>query len=152
MAKQDGLINQSSHGIAQKSEILVMDDQIERHDLFLRFIGNGFDSVYTAETMLTLMENGQVNAKVLFWDHDLGSNMKGSEMVKAMIAQNIELPTVKRIYVHSANLAGNRMMVEDLQQHYPNIITSMTPISWLNDEFQNMKRDKEAFKTFLIGD
>ena len=93
MAKQDGLVQQNSHGIAQKKKILVMDDQIERHDLFLKFLGPDFDSVYTGESMLSLIESGGLTAEVLFWDHDLGLHMNGTQMLKELIRQNLKLPT-----------------------------------------------------------
>ena len=152
MAKQDGLVNQSFHGIIQRQSILVMDDQIERHDLFLRFLGPEFDSIYTAEAMLSILEEGALRAEILFWDHDLGLHMNGTEMVQTIVSKNIEMPSVKKIFVHSANPAGNRNMVMELQKHYPSIISAMTPISYLNDEFKNLKGNREAFKAFLLGD
>jgi len=152
MAKQDGLVGQSTRGITQRKTILVMDDQIERHDMFLRFIGDGFDSIYTAETMLTMVEAGAVNAEVLFLDHDLGVNMNGSNLVDEMVKQHLELPTVKRIYVHSANIGGNHYMVRKLQEEYPDIQVTMSPITWLSDEFRARKQDRKAFKDFILGE
>lgn len=152
MAKQDGLVNQCYNGIPQKKAILVMDDQIERHDLFVRLLGAEFDSIYTAEAMLTLLENKLVSAEILFWDHDLGMNMNGTQMIRELIRHNIEMPTVRKIFVHSANSARNREMVEDLTKHYPNIKTYITPISYLTDEFKAMKNNREEFKAFLLGD
>ncbi len=152
MAKQDGLVNQQFHSIAQKKAILVMDDQIERHDLFLKFIGPDFDSVYTGEAMLSLIEGGDLTAQVLFWDHDLGLYMNGTQLLRELIRQNLKMPSVRKIFVHSANGARNNEMVEDLRVHYPDIKTYITPISYLTDEFKAMKNNREEFKAFLLGD
>ena len=152
MAKQDGLVQSSSHGITLKKTILVMDDQIERHDLFLKFLGPDFDSVYTGEAMLSLIESGGLIAEVLFWDHDLGLYMNGTQMLKELIRQGLKLPTVRKIFVHSANGARNNEMVEDLKRYYPDIKTYITPISYLTDEFRTLGNKREAFRNFLLGD
>jgi CheY-like chemotaxis protein len=132
---------------------IVLDDDVERHELFNRWLGDCFYSVYTAEDLLKRLRLGST-AKVLFLDHDLGSStaMDGTALIKAMREENIALPTVDIIYIHSNNNSKNQYMQKELQALYPKISVNLAPITWLGDKWVEYGRDRTTFKKILLGE
>jgi len=150
MAKQTGLNKSVMHTPPQRRPVVVLDDQIVRHESFLRYLGNCFDSLYTAESLLTIIEGEGLNAETLFLDRDLGPGMNGSEMVKYMIEHDLKMPSVKKIVVHSGNAGMGLNMVEDLSKAYPDIQVVFIPISQINDLYKENGCNREAMKAYLL--
>jgi DNA-binding NtrC family response regulator len=129
--------------------ILVLDDDIDRHNLFVRYIGNTFNSVYTAEDLLHIIEKGWLKAKILFLDHDLGTGMDGTAFVKALAEKKPPLPTVTHIYIHSANVSKNSSMAYTLKDVYPDKVVKLFPVTQLSDVWEDNGRNKDALRDFL---
>ena len=72
-----------------------------------------FDKIFLdAESFLEWYKNNPQAIEVLSLDHDLGLNkMTGYDLVKEIVSIN---PTIKAIYIHSANPIGFKNMLSYL--------------------------------------
>ena len=132
-----------------KHKILILDDDMDRFTLFTKLIGSEYDSVYTAENLLSEIKRGNIVAETLMLDHDLGANMNGSEMAKILKDEKIPLPTVKRILIHSNNTSRNTEMAYILQEAYPDKVVKLFPTSQINDVWNELERSKTAMRDFI---
>lgn len=134
-----------------KHQILILDDDLDRFSLFSKLIGNEYDAVHTAESLLRAIRRGEVVADTLMLDHDLGANMNGSELAKTLRDEKLLLPTVKRILIHSNNTSRNTAMAYILQEAYPDKVVKLFPTSQINDVWEELQRDKVALRNFILN-
>ncbi len=135
-----------------KHQILILDDSVERHSLFSKLLGPKHDEVFTAENLLSSIQKGQIVAEVLLLDHDLGSNMDGTELVKTIQSEKLTLPTVRNIFIHSNNSYGANRMVQILRETFPEKTIEFLPSSRINDMWNDLGRDSEALRKILLSD
>ena len=133
--------------------ILVLDDDLDRHNYFARLFGSCFDSVYSAENLLSNIRAGALESVALFLDRDLGSGMNGNEFVDTLKNEHLEMPaSIKHIYIHSNNIPAAIRMEADLKQIYPNLHIEQVATSRLNDLSVEVGRNQEALRKLFIGD
>jgi len=134
-----------------KHQILILDDDVTRFSLFTKLIGNDYDSSYTAESFLASIRKGEIVADTLMLDHDLGSGLNGTGMAKAIRDEKLQLPTVKRILIHSNNTVGGTNMLMILQEAFPDMTIKLFPTSQINDVWEELGRDKIALRNFILS-
>ncbi len=134
-----------------KHSILILDDSDERHRLFAKYIGNTFDSLYTAERLLSAIQLKELVADTLFLDHDLGTGMDGTAFVNALQAEKLEMPSVKRIFVHSNNVGKNTNMALTLNALYPDKIVKLAPVTWIGDVWNDLERDAKRVREYFCN-
>lgn len=134
-----------------KHQILILDDDVTRFSLFTKLIGNDYDSSYTAESFLASIRKGEIVADTLMLDHDLGSRLNGTGMAKAIRDEKLQLPTVKRILIHSNNTVGGTNMLMILQEAFPDMTIKLFPTSQINDVWEELGRDKIALRNFILS-
>lgn len=134
------------------NRILILDDNIDRLDLFTKIIGYTYSFYYTAEDLLSSIRNNKITAELLLLDHDLGPTvMDGSTLANILKKENLQLPTVKRIIIHSMNPIGTTYMANILKEIYQDKVIKVLPVSRLNDLWNSNNRDKEFMLNFLLS-
>lgn len=132
-----------------KHKILILDDDMDRFTLFNKLIGSEYDSVYTAENFLSEAQRGAIVAETLLLDHDLGANMNGTKLARTLRDEKVQMPTVKRILIHSNNTTGGTEMLFTLREAYPDMVIKLLPTSSLTDVWNDFGRDKNATRDFI---
>jgi CheY-like chemotaxis protein len=95
------------------TSILILDDDIERHNAIDKAIGPGAFHAYSAERAIDLL-NAEPRFDLVLLDHDLGSFISNGQTVAAHIESMSEDKRPARALIHSWNRDGAQRMSDHL--------------------------------------